>query len=140
MTRAEDRYRTLLDASSAIADQPTVKAVLQSLRGVLSSSCSLHGAFVYVLEDDGETLHVFEFDREPDAPPIKTGTKISRIGAVARVLDEQRPVFMPDVAQEMMKHPALAPYSRGVSRTPDLCVSDINVTETIRNSGRDQRP
>jgi formate hydrogenlyase transcriptional activator len=111
MTSAEDRYRTLLDASSAIADQPTVKAVLQSLRGVLSSTCRLHGAFVYVLDDDGQSLHVFEFDRDPDAPPIKTGTKISRIGAVARVLDEQEPVFMPDVAQEMLKHPALAPFA-----------------------------
>ena len=111
MTRAEDRYRTLLDASSAIADQPTVKAVLHSLRGVLSSTCNLHGAFVYVLEDDGETLHVFEFDREPDAPPIKTGTKISRIGAVARVLEEQKPVFLPDVAEEMLKHPELAAFA-----------------------------
>ena len=111
MTSTEHRYRTLLGASSAIADQPTVKAVLQSLRGVLSSSCSLHGAFVYVLDEDGETLHVFEFDREPDAPAINTGTKISRIGAVARVLDEQHPVFMPDVAQEMVNHPALAPYA-----------------------------
>jgi formate hydrogenlyase transcriptional activator len=63
------------------------------------------------LDDDGESLHVFEFDREPDAPPIKTGTRISRIGAVARVLDEQQPVFMPDVAQEMLKHPALAPFA-----------------------------
>ena len=111
MTRAEDRYRTLLDASSAIADQPTVKAVLHSLRGVLSGTCSIHGAFLYVLSDDGGSLDVLEFDREPDAPPIKTGTRISRIGAVARVLDEQQPVFMPDVAQEMLKHPALAPFA-----------------------------
>ena len=37
---AEDRYRTLLDAFSAVADQRTVKAVLQSLRGVLSNQVS----------------------------------------------------------------------------------------------------
>ena len=111
MANAEHRYRILLDASSVIADQPTVRAVLQSLRGVLSGTCSLHGAFVYLLDDDGHNLHVFEFDREPDAPAIKTGTRISRIGAVARVLDEQQPVFMPDVAQEMLEHPALAPFA-----------------------------
>jgi len=84
MTSAEDRYRTLLDASSAVADQPTVKAVLHSLRGVLSSACALHGVFLYVLDDDGDSLHVLEFDREADAPTIKTGTKILRTGAVAQ--------------------------------------------------------
>ncbi len=111
MASAADRYRTLLDAASAVADQPTVKAVLHSLRGVLASTCALHGVFLYVLDDDGDSLHVLEFDREPDAPPIKTGTRISRIGAVAQVLEEQKPVFIPDVSQEMLKHPELAPFA-----------------------------
>ncbi len=111
MTVSEDRYRALLGASSALADQPTVKAVLRSLRDVLSSSCNLHGAFLYVLDDGGESLRVLEFDREPDAPPIKTGTKISRTGAAAQALDEQKPVFLPDVSQEMLKHPSLAPFA-----------------------------
>ncbi len=39
----DERYRALLDVSSAIAEQPTVKAVLHSLRGVLSATCRLHG-------------------------------------------------------------------------------------------------
>jgi formate hydrogenlyase transcriptional activator len=111
MAATDGRYRALLDVSSAIAEQPTVKAVLHSLRGILSSTCRLHGAFLYVLGDDGQSLHVWEFDREPDAPPIKTGTKISRIGAVAQALDEQKPVFLPDVSQEMLKHSALAPFA-----------------------------
>ena len=42
MTTTEDRYRSLLDASSTLAEQPTVKAVLHSLRDVLSSSSRLH--------------------------------------------------------------------------------------------------
>lgn len=110
-TATDDRYRALLDASSAIADQPTVKAVLQSLRGVLSATCDIHGAHLYVLDSDSKSLHVLDFDREADAPPIRTGTKISRIGAAARVLDEQKPVFLPDVSQEMLKHPELAPFA-----------------------------
>jgi formate hydrogenlyase transcriptional activator len=110
-TATDDRYRALLDASSAIADQPTVKAVLQSLRGVLSATCDIHGAHLYVLDNDSKSLHVLDFDREADAPPIRTGTKISRIGAAARVLDEQKPVFLPDVSQEMLKHPELAPFA-----------------------------
>ena len=111
MRTAEDRYRSLLDASTALADQPTVKAVLHSVRGVLSSSCRLHGAHLYVLGNDRESLHLLEFDQEADAPAINTGAKISRIGAAAQALEDQQPVFLPEVSEEMLKHPALAPFA-----------------------------
>ena len=121
MTSAEDRYRSLLDATSALADQPTVKAMVHSLRGLLSSSCNIHGAHLYILDSDGENLHLFEFDQAPDAPLIKTGTKIPCISAVARVLDEQKPVFLPDVSQEMLKFPELTPFApESVGRTTYL--------------------
>jgi formate hydrogenlyase transcriptional activator len=107
----EDRYRTLLDASSTFADQPTIKAVLHSLRDVLSSSCRLHGAHLYVLGGDGETLHLLDFDREADAPAIRIGTRISLIGAAAQALEEREIVFLPDVSQEMLRHPELAPFA-----------------------------
>jgi len=104
----------LLDASSTLAGQPTVKAVLHSLRGVLSSTSKLHGAELYVLDDDEQGLHILEFDREADAPTIKIGTKLLRISAPARVLEEQKPVFIPDVSLEMLKHPDLAPFASEV--------------------------
>ncbi len=115
MTTAEDRYRTLLGASSIVADQPSIKAILRSLRGVLSSVCRTHGADLYVLDDDGDTLHVLAFDREADAPAIKAGTKLSRVGAVGDVLDYEKPVFLPDVSQEMLKQPGLAPFAAEVA-------------------------
>ncbi|HEX2716020.1 MAG TPA: sigma 54-interacting transcriptional regulator, partial [Candidatus Acidoferrales bacterium] len=108
---ADSRYRALLDVSRAMVDQPTVKAVLHSFRRVLSSGCRLHGAHLYVLGGDEESLHLLEFDREADAPAIKIGTKISRIGAAARVLDDLEPAFLPDVSVEMSKHPELAPFA-----------------------------
>src|SRR5208337_4916605 len=111
MTITEDRYRMLLGASSALADQPTVKAVLHSLRDVLSSTSRLHGSGLYLLNDEQDSLRVVERDSEPDAPAFKIGTKVSRIGAVARVLEEQKPVFIPDSSQEMLKHPELAPFA-----------------------------
>lgn len=114
MTSAEDRYRSLLDASSALADQPTVKAVLHSLRSVLSSTSRLHGVELYVLSDDGESLYTFEFDRAADAPAINRGAKLLRVGPVARVLDEQKPVFVPDLSQAMLEHPDLAPFAAEV--------------------------
>ena len=118
MTSAEDRYRTLLDMSSTLADQPTVKAMVHSLRDLLSSSCTIHGAHLYLLDSEGDGLYLFEFDQAPDAPPVKTGTKIPRIGAPARVLDEQKPVFLHDLSQELLKIPGLshlAPESVGRS-------------------------
>ena len=111
MKSAEVRYRVLLDASSAIADQPTVKAILKSLRGVLSGTCRIHGAHLYVLTDDQTSLQVFAFDQEADAPTIKTDTRVLRVGAVARALDTQKSVFIPELSKEMSQHPDLAPYS-----------------------------
>jgi len=107
----DTRYRALLDVSRAMVEQPTVKAVLHSFRAVLSSGCRLHGAHLYVLGSDGESLHLIEFDREADSPEIKVGTKISRIGAVAQVLADLEPVFLPDVSEEMLKHRELAPFA-----------------------------
>jgi hypothetical protein len=91
------RYRALLDVSSAMVEQPTVKAVLHSLRDVLSSSCRLHGVDIYVLGSGGDTPHPLDFDREADAPAIKIGTRISLTGAAAR----------------MLRHPELAPFQLG---------------------------
>ena len=90
---AHSRYRALLDVSAALVEQPTVKAVLHSLREVLSSSVRLHGADLYLLDSGRETLHLLEFDRATDAPAIRIGTKISRIGAVAQALDATRTSF-----------------------------------------------
>src|SRR6201984_1350583 len=108
---AYSRYRALLDVSAALVEQPTVRAVLHSLRDVLSSSVRLHGADLYLLDSGQETLHLLEFDRAADAPAIKVGTKISRIGAAAEALEQQEPVFLPDVSREMLKHPELAPFA-----------------------------
>jgi hypothetical protein len=108
---AYSRYRALLDVSAALVEQPTVRAVLHSLRDVLSSSVRLHGADLYLLDGGQQTLHLLEFDREADAPAIRIGTKISRIGAAAEALEQQEPVFLPDVSQEMLKHPELAPFA-----------------------------
>ena len=115
MSMTEDRYRLLLGASSALADQPTVKAVLKSLRGVLSSTSRLHGAELYVLSEGGESLYSFEFDRDPDAPAIRRGAKLLRIGPVAEVLDAQTPVFVGDLAEAMLQHPDMAPFAGEVA-------------------------
>ena len=83
MASAEDRYRTLLDMSSTLADQPTVKAMVHTLRGLLSSTCSVHGAHLYILDSEGDRFYLFEFDQAPDAP-------LSRPASQFRAVEHQQ--------------------------------------------------
>ena len=103
MTIADGRYRTLLDASTTVADQPTIKAVLSSLRGILSSNSKLHGADLYVLEGDGGNFRLLDFDKEHDAPRIQVGTRVPFAGPAAEVFEHQKPVLIPDLSEEMSK-------------------------------------
>jgi formate hydrogenlyase transcriptional activator len=105
------RYRTLLDAHSVFANQSTIKDVLSSLRRVLSSTSRLHGADLYVLDKDGSNLRLVDFDKELDAPAVQIGSRVPYLGAAAEVLEQQKPVFLPDVSQEMSKIPDLAPFA-----------------------------
>jgi formate hydrogenlyase transcriptional activator len=110
-TVSERRYRTLLDASSILAEQPTIKAVLSSLRSVLSSSSRLHGVDLYVLDSDGSNLRLLDSDRELDAPQIRVGSSVPATGVAAEVIEQQRPIFIPDVSQELAKIPDLAAFA-----------------------------
>jgi len=111
MTNTEGRYRTLLDVSSVLADQPTIRAVLSSLRSVLSSTSRLHGADLFVLDIDGRNFQLLDYDKEVDAPRIQIGSRIPYTGVAAEVFERQIPVFLPDVSQEMSKIPDLAPFA-----------------------------
>jgi formate hydrogenlyase transcriptional activator len=113
-TATEDRYRALLDVSSAAAKQPTVEAFLHSLRSLLSRVSAFHGAGLYLLSDDAKTLRLVAIDRPADGPLIPPDIEVARAGVIARVLDEQRPAHLPDLAQEMLKFPQLAPYASGM--------------------------
>jgi len=114
MTRNEDRYRTLLDLSSAVAGQPTVNAVLHSLCALLANISALHGADLFLLSDDAKTLQLFAFDRAPDAPAIPAGTQIACVGPAAQVIHEQQPRYVPDIAEELTRIPELAPFAPAV--------------------------
>jgi len=113
-TATDGRYRALLDVSSAMVEQPTVEAILHSLRAVLSNITAFHGADLYLLSDDGKDLQLVGFDRAPDAPPIPKGTKLPLTSTAERVLREQKPVFIADAAHEMLQYPGLASFASSV--------------------------
>ena len=110
MTSAtQGRYRALLEVSSAIAEQPSLEAILGSLRGVLSNIVGFDSVDLYLLSEDDQTLHLIAFDRSPDLPTLRLGTTLPGTGKIVdRVIQEQQPVYLADLAQEMVKIPELA--------------------------------
>ena len=95
-----------------LADQPTVKAVLHSLRDVLSSTSRLHGTELYVLNDERrESVRARIRSRAGRTCSQESEPKCHELARLAQVLEEQKPVFIPDISQEMMKHPELAPFA-----------------------------
>jgi formate hydrogenlyase transcriptional activator len=109
------RYRALLEVSSAIAEQPSLDAILGSLRGVLSNIVGFDSVDLYLLSEDDQTLQLIAFDRSPDLPALKLGTTLPGTGTlVDQVIQEQQPVYLADLAQEMVKIPELASLASAI--------------------------
>src|SRR6202021_208399 len=110
---ADGRYRTLLEVSGAIASQPNLKAVLQSLRRLLSSVVPFDSASLSLLSDNGNSIRLIAFDRSPEAHQVEIGTEVQHLGtAVGRAIDEQRPIYVPDLQAELSKIPQLASQAK----------------------------
>jgi formate hydrogenlyase transcriptional activator len=109
----DGRYRTLLEVSGAIASQPNLKAVLQSLRRLLSSVVAFDSVSLSLLSDNGNSVRLIAFDRGSEAYQVEIGTEVPHVGsAVGRALDEQKPIYIPDLQAELSKIPQLASQAR----------------------------
>src|SRR5271163_4189404 len=105
---ADGRYRTLLEVSGAIASQPNLKAVLQSLRRLLSSVVAFDSVSLSLLSNNGNSVRLIAFDRSPDYHQVAIGTEVPFAGtAVGRAIDEQNPIYVPDLRAELSKIPQL---------------------------------
>jgi formate hydrogenlyase transcriptional activator len=114
---ADGRYRTLLEVSGAIASQPNLKAILQSLRRLLSSVLAFDSVSLCLLSDNGNSVRLIAFDRSPEAHQVDIGTEVPHAGsAVGRAIDEQKPIYIPDLQAELSRIPQLA--SQAKLRTP----------------------
>lgn len=106
---SESRYHTLLRISSAVATQPNVQAVVRSLAGLLSTVVTFDSVALLLLDDARHTLTLHALERGVDDLGIEVGTEIAFAGtAVARAIEEQVPIFIPDAKEEMRKIPQLA--------------------------------
>src|ERR1700684_1497165 len=112
-TAADGRYRTLLEVSGAIASEPNLKAVLQSLRRLLSSVVPFDSASLSLLSDNGNAVRLIAFDRSPEAYQVEIGTEVPHFGtAVGRAIDEQKPIYVPDLQAELSGIPQLASQAK----------------------------
>ena len=110
---ADGRYRTLLEVSGAIASQPNLKAVLQSLRRLLSSVVPFDSASLCLLSNNANSVRLIAFDRGPEAHQIESGTEVPHLGtAVGRAIDEQRPIYVPDLQAELSRIPQLGSQAK----------------------------
>src|SRR6202046_1631283 len=110
---ADGRYRTLLEVSGAIASQPNLKAVLQSLRRLLSSVVAFDSVSLSLLSDSGDSVRLIAFDRSPEAHQVEIGTEVPHSGnAVGRAIDEQKPIYVPDLQAEISRIPQLASQAK----------------------------
>src|SRR6202521_2811929 len=110
---ADGRYRTLLEVSGAIASQPNLKAILQSLRRLLSSVVAFDSVCLCLLSDNGNSVRLIAFDRSPEAYQVEIGTEVPHLGtAVGRALHDQRPIYVPALQAELSRIPQLASQAK----------------------------
>jgi len=110
---ADGRYRALLEVSGAIASQPNLKAVLQSLRRLLSSVVAFDSVSLCLLSDNGNSVRLVAFDRSSEALQVEVGTEVPHAGsAVGRAIGEQNPIYIPDLEAELSRIPQLASQAK----------------------------
>ena len=114
MAGTQDRYRILQSACCAVADHPSVRDVLHSLRRVLSNISCVYSAGLYLLTENRKGLKLFANDRDADDVAVPIGIEVPCTHAFARVVEKQERVYVPDLAQEMLKLPELAPFASRV--------------------------
>jgi formate hydrogenlyase transcriptional activator len=104
-----NRYRALLNVSTAIASQPDLQAVLHSISSLLSRVVPFDSISLLLLDPRQETAQLYALEASSHDPGIDIGTEVPfRNTSVALVLEGQKPVFVPDTRQELLKIPQFA--------------------------------
>jgi len=105
----QDRYRALMEISSALASQPNLQAALQSLRNLLSKVVAFDSVALLLLDDRKHTLRLIALGHGPDTPRVDMGIEAPCIQgtAIDRALNERKPVFIQDIQEELRKMPEL---------------------------------
>jgi formate hydrogenlyase transcriptional activator len=98
------RYRALLGVSTVIASQPDLQAVLHSISTLLSKVISFDSIALLLLNQHKQTTQLYALEPGVHDPGTEIGIEVPfKNTALAAALENQRPVFVPDVRQEMRR-------------------------------------
>lgn len=104
----ERRYRTLLEVSAAIASQPSLHAMLESISSMLSKFIPFESVALLLLDEKRSVIRLHALQGGVPKKGIEIGTEISVAGtAFEKLINEQIPVFVEDVRAEIAKIPEL---------------------------------
>ncbi len=101
---ADGRYKSLLELSSAIAHKSNLQAVLKSLHRLLSAVVPFDSVVILLLADDAKSIRVTALEAASTGGDIEIGTELPYAGTpVERAIKDQKPVYIPDMASELLK-------------------------------------
>ncbi len=107
------RYRALLGVSTAIASQPDLQAVLHSISALLSRVVPFDSIALLLLNQDKQTTQLYALEPGTHDPGTEIGNEAPfENTSLAAALENQQPVFVPDVRQEMLKLTPFAEHTR----------------------------
>jgi formate hydrogenlyase transcriptional activator len=107
--QAENKYRTLLNVSAAIAKQPNLEAVLHSLRMLMSTVVAFDAASLLLLDESENSVRLVALDQGPEFPDVERGIELAVAGnALEQAIASQTPIYVADAQSELLKVPELA--------------------------------
>ena len=96
------RYHTLVKVSAAIASQPNLSAVLESIFSLFSSFIPLMSVALLALDEKRGVLRLHALQEGSVRSGIEIGTEMAVAGTVLqRVIEEQIPIYVEDVKAEL---------------------------------------
>jgi formate hydrogenlyase transcriptional activator len=109
----ESRYLALIGISTAIASQPDLQAALHSISALLSKVIPFDSIALLLLNQHKQTTQLYALGPGVQNPVTEIGIEVPFKNTVlAEALENQQPVFVPDVRQEMLKVPQFAEHIR----------------------------
>lgn len=107
-TRLGERYRALLEFSSAAAYEPSLQAVLDRTFALLSRIAPFGVIALLLLDEQSGRARLHALKTDSQSPPVDLGAEFSPEGsAVALAIDRQKPVLVEDAQAELKKIPEL---------------------------------
>ena len=112
-TSEHSRYRTLLEVSSVIAHQPNLQAVLKSVHQLLSAVVPFDSVALLLLTEDGRFIRLRAVEAGSDKSEIELKAELPYAGtAIELAIEEQQPLYIPDVPSELLKIDLWAPLAK----------------------------